>query len=161
LSGTPRSSSLRLLLFLGALVSAGMLIPSRFAVSVTPSTDHRVFFLKQDPSWEELRKGAYVLFDVKSKYIDGGLPRRAIKKIACAGGDKISMRGETFYCNGREIAIAKTHSIAGEKLPRFFHNGHIPEDRIFVTGQHRDSYDSRYFGFVKKEEVKALACPLF
>jgi conjugal transfer pilin signal peptidase TrbI len=138
-----------------------MLIPSRFAVSVTPSTDHRVFFLKQDPSREELRKGAYVLFDVQSKYIDGGLPRRAIKKIACAGGDEISMRGETFYCNGREIAIAKTHSIASEKLPRFFHSGKTPEDRIFVAGQHRDSYDSRYFGFIKKEDVKALAYPLF
>jgi len=161
LSGTPKSSSLRILIFLGALVAAGMLIPSRFAVSVTPSTDHRVFFLKYGPSTSEIARGAYVLFEVRSEYIDGGAPHRAIKRISCAGGEELSVSGDRYYCGGKEVAVAKTHSLAGEKLPRFFHNGKIPEDGIFVTGQHRDSFDSRYFGFVKKEEVKALAYPLF
>ncbi len=161
MSETRRSSSLRLLLFVGALVTAGMLIPSRFAVTLTPSTDHRIFFLKQGPPQEELRRGAYVMFDIRSQYIDGGAAHRAIKKIACAGGEDLSTRGDTCYCDGREVAVAKTRSLTGEKLPRFFYSGKIPEDRIFVVGQHRDSYDSRYFGFIKKEDVKALAYPLF
>jgi len=140
---------------------AGMLIPSRFAVTLTPSTDHRIFFLKHGPSEAELIKGAYVLFDIRSEYIDGGASHRAIKRIACAGGEDLSTRGDTCYCDEKEVAVAKTRSLTGEKIPRFFYSGKIPEDRIFVVGQHRDSYDSRYFGFIKKEDVKALAYPLF
>ena len=161
MSAMQRPSNLRLILFLGALIMAGMLIPSRFAVSLTPSTDHRVFFLKQGPAREELRRGAYVLFDFRSEYIDGGSSRKAIKRVACGAGDEFSTSGDTCYCNGREMAVAKIRSLKGEKLPHFSYNGKIPEDRIFVTGQHRDSFDSRYFGFIGKEKVKALAYPLF
>jgi signal peptidase I len=146
---------------MGALVAAGMLIPSRFAVTLTPSTEHRVFFLKLGPQAEELKKGDYVLFEFRSKYVDSGASHKAIKRIVCAGGEELDAVGRNFYCNGREIAVAKALSLKGEELPRFFYNGKIPTDAVFVTGQHRDSFDSRYFGFVRNTEVKAVAYPLF
>ena len=146
---------------MGALVAAGMLIPSRFAVTLTPSTEHRVFFLKKGPSMGKLEKGAYVMLDIRSEYVDRGTPHLVIKRIACAGGEELNAVGRNFYCNGREIAVAKDFSLKGEELPRFLYNGKIPADAVFVTGQHRDSFDSRYFGFLKMEEVKAVAYPLF
>lgn len=146
---------------MGALAAAGMLIPSRFAVSITPSTEHRIFFLKKGPPTGELKRGAYVMFDIRSKYIDHGTPHRAIKRIACAGGEELDTVGHDFYCDGREIAVAKDLSLKGEELPRFHYSGKIPVDAVFVMGQHRDSFDSRYFGFVRQEEVKAVAYPLF
>lgn len=161
MSGTLKPSGLRLVLFMGALVAAGMLIPSRFAVTLTPSTEHRVFFLKKGPSTGELKKGAYVMLDIRSEYVDHGTPHRVIKRIACAGGEKLNAGGRNFYCNGREIAVVKDLSLKGEALPRFAYTGRIPAGAIFVTGQHRDSFDSRYFGFLKTEEVKAIAYPLF
>ena len=146
---------------MGALVAAGMLIPSRFAVSITPSTEHRIFFLKKGPPPGELKKGAYVMLNIRSEYVDHGTPRLVIKRIACSGGEVLNAVGRSFYCDGREIAVAKDLSLKGEELPRFHYRGKIPVDAVFVTGQHRDSFDSRYFGFVRNEEVKAVACPLF
>lgn len=136
-------------------------MPSRFAVTLTPSTEHRVFFLKKGPSTGELKKGAYVMLDIRSEYVDHGTPHRVIKRIACAGGEELNVIGRNIYCNGREIAVAKNLSLKGEELPRFHYSGKIPLDAVFVTGQHRDSFDSRYFGFLKMEEVKAVAYPLF
>lgn len=161
MSGTRKPSTLRLVLFMGALVAAGMLIPSRFAVTLTPSTEHRVFFLKYGPQIRELKKGVYVLFELRPEYIDHGTPRRVIKRIACAAREELNVIGHDFYCNGREVAVAKDLSLKGEGLPRFLYTGKIPPDSVFVTGQHRDSFDSRYFGFVRKTEVKAVAYPLF
>lgn len=146
---------------MGALVVAGMLIPSRFAVTLTPSTEHRVFFLKKGPSTGELQKGVYVMLDIRSEYVDHGTPRRVIKRIACTARRELNVIGHDFYCDGREIAVAKDFSLKGKELPRFLYNGEIPSDAVFVTGQHRDSFDSRYFGFVRKTEVKAIAYPLF
>lgn len=140
---------------------AGMLIPSRFAVTLTPSTDHRIFFLKKGPMREELEKGSYVMFDIRSGYIDHGASHGVIKRIACAEGGQLSTEGDTFYCEGRKVAVAKSRSFAGVKLPRFDFSGKVPAGMIFVAGEHRDSFDSRYFGFLRKEEVKALAYPLF
>ena len=146
---------------MGALVAAGMLIPSRFAVSITPSTEHRIFFLKKGPPTGELKKGAYVMLNIRSKYVGHGTPYLVIKRIACTGGEVLNTVGRSFYCNGREIAVAKDLSLKGEDLPRFRYTGEIPSDSVFVTGQHRDSFDSRYFGFLRKTEVKAVAYPLF
>ena len=145
---------------MGALVAAGMLIPSRFAVSITPSTEHRIFFLKKGPPPGELKKGAYVMLDIRSKYVHHGTPYLVIKRIACTGGEVLNTAGRSFYCNGREIAVAKNLSLKGEDLPLFRYTGKIPSDAVFVTGQHRDSFDSRYFGFLRKTEVKAVAYPL-
>ena len=161
MSETPKSSSLSLLLFLGGLVIAGMLIPARFAVTLTPSTDHRIFFLKKGPSQEELEKGSYVMFDIRSEYIDRGASHGVIKRIACAEGEQLFSVSDTFYCDGKPVAVAKSRSLAGVKLPRFNFGGKVPAGMIFVAGEHRDSFDSRYFGFLRKEEVKALAYPLF
>jgi signal peptidase I/conjugal transfer pilin signal peptidase TrbI len=32
---------------------------------------------------------------------------------------------------------------------------------MFVMGEHKDSYDSRYFGFVDKSRILARAYPIF
>ncbi|MCR4286833.1 MAG: S26 family signal peptidase, partial [Deltaproteobacteria bacterium] len=32
---------------------------------------------------------------------------------------------------------------------------------LFVTGEHKDSYDSRYFGFIRRDQVMAKAYPVW
>jgi len=39
-------------------------------------------------------------------------------------------------------------------------NGKVPEGTLFVSGQHRDSFDSRYWGFLDRKKVEAIAHPL-
>ena len=43
----------------------------------------------------------------------------------------------------------------------FAFNGKIPSDFMFVMGEHKDSYDSRYFGLKEKSRVRAKLYPIF
>lgn len=139
----------------------GLLIPSRISVTITPSLQHRVFLVTDSSDPREIRKDMHVLFTVRSPKIFGGKSTPAIKLVGCAGGDHLEQKEKDYYCNGVYLGRAKDFSLAGEKLNRFHYDGRIPEDSIFVLGEHKDSYDSRYFGFIKKKNVKKIAYPLF
>lgn len=139
----------------------GLLIPSRISVTITPSLQHRVFLVADLTDPREIRKDVYVLFILRSPKIFGGKPTPAIKFVGCAGGEHLEQKERDYYCNGIYLGRAKDFSLAGEKLNRFQYDGRVPDDSIFVLGQHKDSYDSRYFGFIKKKDVKKIAYPLF
>ena len=49
----------------------------------------------------------------------------------------------------------------GDRLENFVYEGVIGKGLLFVTGDHKDSYDSRYFGFINREQVTAKAFPLW
>jgi conjugal transfer pilin signal peptidase TrbI len=150
-----RLSGLNVFIAVFALVFAGALSASRFSVTLTPSLSHRVFFLSKAP--DGVKKDDYVLFDIPVP----GIKERVIKKAACSGGDYLETRVRQFFCNGEFLGEAKEYSLSGERLIQFAYSGEVPEGRIFVFGQNRDSYDSRYFGFIKEEDVQARAYPLY
>lgn len=146
-------------LFFFALILGGALIPSRFAITLTNSLDHRVFYIDRAPSTVE--KGDYVMFYITSKY-HGSKPMRIIKQVSCNEGESLKIAGMDYYCNQNEyLGRAKEYSMKGEKLDKFVYDGTVPKGYIFVSGHHKDSYDSRYFGFVKKSEIIAKAYPIF
>ena len=150
---------IRLFIFFFALVLGGALIPSRFAFTLTPSLDHRVYFIDSNPA--ALKKGNYVMFYLTSKYY-GDKPLRVMKQIACDEGEALKNVGNDFWCNHNEyIGKAKEYSLKGEKLEHFVYEGAVPKGYAFVAGHHKDSFDSRYFGFVKKSEMIAKAYPIF
>lgn len=162
-----RKQKAGLLIFFFVLVITGAMIPSRFAVTLSPSLDYRVFFLSNFSTFE---KGDYVLFYVRSEHIEK--PTMAIKKIACDEGETliaVEIGNKSYFCvprfahwfNHEYIGTAKEYSLKGEKLESFAFNGKIPKGYAFVVGQHKDSYDSRYFGLVRKSEIKAKAYPIF
>ena len=66
-----------------------------------------------------------------------------------------------FFCNGEYLVRAKDFSLKGEPLQHFTFNGPVPKGFMFVMGQHKDSFDSRYFGFVEKSRILAKAYPIF
>jgi len=152
-------------------IGAGMLIPARFAVTTTPSLDHRVFFITSR-SGEDARRGDYVMIELAGLNAAGRiLPevRNAfekarettiIKRVACASGDFLHDEGMLYFCNGAFIGEAKERTLAGAKTSPFRYAGRIPAGRIFVTGDHKDSYDSRYFGFIRTADVGAVVLPV-
>ena len=150
---------LYLLLFIGSLVFGGMNIPSRFSVTTTPSLKHRVFFLKNTSIG--IKKGDYVLFNMSTSYINNGKRFNAIKEVSCVPGEYLTVKDKNYSCNGQFIGHAKDVSLRGEPVNNFQFDGHIPEGMIFVTGDHKNSYDSKYFGFLRRKDVKAIACPIF
>ena len=152
----------RLWLALTALLSAGTMLPYKFSVTLTPSLKHRVYWLVRNP--ERVVRGDYVLFRHRELTSLVGMKKSedVLKIVGCNEGELLTVDCQKrFYCNGDYLVRAKDVSLKGEPLRHFAFNGPVPAGFMFVMGQHRDSYDSRYFGFVEKSRIKAKAYPLF
>jgi signal peptidase I len=147
-------------IFTAVLIVGGSLIPTRFAFTTTVSLNHRIFFLKHISDIREIAKHDYVMFPMHTKLILEGKEFTAIKQVTCDAGDKLEVKGKDYFCNGKSLGSAKSKSLRGEPLTQFVFNGAVPSGMLFVTGHHKDSYDSRYFGFVRREDVKAIAHPI-
>jgi len=151
----------RLWILLTVLSMAGYLLCSRIAIAVSPSLSHRIFIL--DRSGRTPRTGDYVLFTFSSPFYEEGKRHKAIKEVICREGERLTVDRlqRNFYCDGRYVATAKVASRKEKPLPLFVHNGAIPKGMLFVTGAHRDSFDSRYWGFLEEKTIEAIARPLF
>jgi len=161
LSAKQKPSPLRLTVFLAALLLAGAWIPERITVTITPSLKNRIYLLDRAPSFNQMENGAFVLFELNSKYLEGAKTNKVLKQVACSEGDTLSVREKYYYCNETYLGQAKDYSLKGETLQNFKFEGQIPKDSLFVFSNHIDSFDSRYFGFVRKENVIAIAHPIF
>lgn len=134
-------------------------LPSYFVVARTSSVPYHLFF-KTDAAGRRIKKGDYVIFFISSKYIEGGRRVSLVKAVACDEGDTLTEQGNAYLCNGAFLCRAKDYSLKGEKLDHFHYTGVIPEGYAFMAGTHKDSYDSRYFGFIKKSDIKYKAYPI-
>lgn len=155
-------SNWRLWLAITVLLIAGTLIPYKISVTLTPSLKHRVYWLIRNP--DKVVRGDYVLFRHKELSARMGMKKSedVMKILGCNEGDLLTVDAEKkFYCNGEYLVRAKDISLKGEPLQHFVFNGTIPKGVMFVMGQHKDSYDSRYFGFVDKSRILAKAYPIF
>lgn len=152
----------RLWLAITVLLVAGTLLPYKFSVTLTPSLKHRIYWLTRNPA--KVVRGDYVLFRHKELSARMGMKKSedVMKILGCNEGDLLTVDAEKkFYCNGKYLVRAKDISLKGEPLQHFVFNGMIPKGAMFVMGQHKDSYDSRYFGFVDKNRILAKAYPIF
>ena len=149
-------------IFFFVLLMAGAGIPSKFSVTLTPSLRYRVFYLDKSPDPGSIGKGDYVMFVLNAPGIDNGRPCNLIKEVGCAEGDTLTVTGKDYYCNRSEyLGRAKDISLKGEHLENFKFSGTVPKGMIYVYGDQKDSYDSRYFGFIRKADVIAKAYPVF
>jgi conjugative transfer signal peptidase TraF len=160
LSGCSPLRDWKLWVFLTVLSLAGYLLCSRIAIAVSPSLPHRIFIL--DRSGRAPRTGEYVLFTFSSPLYEDGRRYKAIKEVVCLAGERLTVDSvhRLFYCDGRYLAMAKFLSLKEKALPLFVYNGMIPKGLLFVTGAHRDSFDSRYWGFLEEKSIEAIARPV-
>jgi len=146
-----------------AAVSAlvfGLLLPGRIVVAISPSLDHRIFVVARRFAPDEIRKGDYVLFTVRSPYIKSGKPSRLLKRVSCVSGETLETRGRQYYCDGAYLGMAKWYTLKGDPIDSFVYSGTVPEGALFVTGRHVDSFDSRYLGFIERRNVEGIDHPL-
>lgn len=158
----PNHKILLTIIFVIITATVGMIIPGRISVTTTPSLNKRVFFLSEPSQQKKIERGDYVMFMLSTRYINNGKPIRVIKKVGCAGGDTLSVKWKRYYyCNNLYMGYAKEKSKKGEPVNAFPFNGKVPDNMFFVIGDSFDSYDSKYFGFIKKEDVIKIAHPIF
>ena len=91
-----------------------------------------------------------------------------IKRVIGIGGDTLEIINKKVVLNGKglkEDYVIFQHQdiLPGNISPRDnFGPVPIPDDTVFVLGDNRDNaYDSRNWGFVGKEEIKARAMSIY
>ena len=134
-------------------------IPGRISVTLSPSLKHRIFLLNS-PHQNKLETGSYVMFMLSAPHFKNGKPQRVIKEVGCSAGEELINKENSFYCNGDFLGMAKEISLQGKKLTAFKYAGTVPEGKMFLTGSHKDSYDSRYFGFIDGKDILYVAYPI-
>jgi len=142
----------------------GAWLPERITVATSGSLDQRVFFLR--PMTTRIETGDFLVFRHRDlSQVEHGLrpdQEQMVKKVGCLPGDLLTADAErNFTCNGRILGKALNADSKGRHLPQFVFNGQVPEGKLFMTGTHPRSYDSKYFGFVDANEILYKALPLW
>lgn len=132
--------------------------PHFFVRSPSPSLGYYLFFNLRTN--RDIRKGDYVVFNMSSKYINGGKPESLLKEVSCVEGDMLERRGREYLCNGVFLGRAKECSLKGVRLDNFLYSGTVPKGEVFVTAPHKDSFDSRYFGFIRTADIVTKVYPV-
>jgi signal peptidase I len=100
-------------------------------------------------------RGDVVIFDAP----DDGV--RLIKRIVAVGGDVLEVRAGHVYIDGvlhDDKAVLELKSGGGPDVRAI----RIPAGHVFVMGDYRgNSRDSRYFGFVREDQIYARASSVY
>ena len=83
-----------------------------------------------------------------------------LKPIVAARPSIICRFGPHVFVNGRKVAKAKIMDKMHRVLPIWKGCKALSATQYFVLGQHRDSFDSRYFGPIEQSQVVGTAFPL-
>ncbi len=130
------------------------LLVNKFIFGTTiPFTDKQVFALR-DP-----HRGDVIVFEYPEDP-----SKDFIKRIVGVPGDVVQGINKNVYVNGKLYKnpheVHKENDLVPEdQNPRdTFGPVKVPAGSYFVMGDNRDrSYDSRFWGFVKKDKIKGLA----
>jgi signal peptidase I len=135
------------------LVGDHLLVNKFIYGPMVPFVDKRLFKIR-DP-----QRGDVIVFEYPEDP-----SKDFIKRVIGLPGDVVQGVDKKVYVNGK--LYANPHEIHKEKdiIPKeqnprdTFGPVRVPENSYFVMGDNRDrSYDSRFWGFVKKDKIKGLA----
>jgi signal peptidase I len=130
------------------------LLVNKFIFGTTIPFTNKQFFALRNP-----HQGDVIVFEYPEDP-----SKDFIKRIVGVPGDVVQGINKHVYVNGKlyqnpHEVHKETDLIPKDQNPRdTFGPIKVPEDSYFVMGDNRDrSYDSRFWGFVKKEKIKGLA----
>lgn len=112
-------------------------------------------FGRDDLVASDLPKEARTLAEERG-YIASGAP--LIKTIWAETGDEICSRNGRAFTSGRPALVVLSHDSAGRRLPPWDGCQTLSEDEVFlVSDDVQTSFDSRYFGPVRRSDVLGIA----
>ena len=89
----------------------------------------------------------------------GVLPRGKllIKRVIAGAGDAVCRRDGAVLVNDEILAQAKLNDSTGEPLPSWQGCASLNEGQVFLLGDTAGSYDGRYFGVTRANEIVGRA----
>lgn len=148
------------------IVGTGYALASRFSIAYDPQIascfyDHRVFLI--DKRNNQLERGAIYAFSAKGldPFFDDGT---AMAKILVGlPGDEILITAEgVISVNGDVVGDGFMHSAALDMVPEdFAGRTTLAANTYWFMGETPESFDSRYWGTVKMEQIIGRAHPIF
>lgn len=97
----------------------------------------------------------YRLMAAKRHYLPINVP--LIKKVVALSGDEICRQHQTVFINGKPVAVALIADKKGRKLPAWTGCFVLKNDEFFALMDANDSFDGRYFGALKTENIIGTA----
>lgn len=138
-------------IFLAAMGSIA-LIYTHILISPYPSVKPSLLL----KLYREPQVGDYVVFKHQHALIENKNNLKWIKHLSCVAGQTLErIQDSHFTCDGKYIAPVRLKSMDDMDLPQFTYSGKIPENKAFVFGDGMNSFDSRHFGFVDYDLMKA------
>lgn len=142
------------IVFMGYFIS---ICPYEIVLNKTPSLEDKFFIIDKRFDDKDLKfdKVLYFSLPKETPYYQKG--ENFGKILKCQGGQVLTTKNLSYYCDGVFLGKAKTADIQGKRVENFIFNGTIPYNQFFVMGTHERSFDSRYWGFVNKKDIKGVA----
>lgn len=167
-----KTTSIALISIFGFMTSINLL-NSYFSINTTDSLPQHLFYKEAQTRELTLKHNDYVrlcplyskvadfyrIFDLKKdsgNCDDGQLA--FLKKVAAVPGDHVIVDKNGISVNGQLIKNTKALS---SKAKHFRYTGNVPADSYLVYTDHKEGYDSRYFGFILKDEITHKIRPIF
>ena len=131
----------------------------RYVINISASLPMGIYKLYEI---EKIEKGDIVMFSFppeaekyirERKYLPDNV-KTLLKRVTAVEGDNVEVRDKTLYINNEEYWLAKIKEkdSKGLLLPRM-KNQILRKDEYFVLGTHPTSFDSRYYGAIRKEVI--------
>lgn len=130
------------LMFFGIALSAIGSVSSLY-INLSYSLPGKLYVTnKLDRDLTERERGEIYSFKYYGEYLPHNLV--VTKRIVGVPGDVVTEQAGLFLINGQPVAQAKELSLTGQTLEVNPFRGVIPKGKFFFTGDHKDSFDSRY-----------------
>lgn len=125
------------------------------AINTTRSLPDKFFIIKKSPNY--LNKGDIITFNFIQKNNPYYKYKSKFVKInICTEGNYLKVISDKYYCDDRLFAVAMKNDSKKNPIKNFVFDGIIPVDNYFVIGSAFNSYDSRYWGLVNKENITGV-----
>lgn len=93
------------------------------------------------------------------RYLPYNVP--LVKRVAAAPGERVCAMGEAIWVNGRHVAGRRLADGAGRPMPGWTGCNDLGAGEYFLLMEDPASFDGRYFGVTRAEDLVGRAVPLW
>ena len=91
------------------------------------------------------------LLAARRHYLPLGVP--LVKRVAALDGDRVCAQGPIIRVNGQQVAVRRSADAAGRTLPWWTGCTALGLHDYFLLGDGPSSFDGRYFGIVRQQQI--------